>query len=87
MSLPQPSPPITVTLKEARRLSGFSHGALYDAMNRGVLESRKVLGRRLILYSSLVELLTSRADARPPTSFVSRSGASPTDAAPGARAR
>jgi hypothetical protein len=38
-------------------------------MNRGVLASCKVLGRRLILYESLVGLLTDRADIRPPSAF------------------
>lgn len=69
MSPFQPSPPITVTVKEARRLSGFTHGQIYEAMNRGALASRKVLGRRLILYESLVGLLTARANSRPPSAF------------------
>jgi len=69
MSPSQPSPPITVTVKEAQRLSGFTHGQIYEAMNQGVLASCKVLGRRLILYESLVGLLTARADSRPPSAF------------------
>jgi hypothetical protein len=62
-------PRLTVTVKEARQVSGLTHGQIYEAMNTGALESRKVLGRRLIIYSSLERLLLSRADSRPPSAF------------------
>jgi hypothetical protein len=61
--------PLTVTVKQAQRLTSLSHGQLYDAMNNGLLESRKVLGRRLILFKSIQRLLLTNADARPPTAF------------------
>ena len=62
-------PRLTVTIKEARAVSGLSHGQIYEAMNAGILESRKVLGRRLIIYSSLERLLLFCADNRPPSAF------------------
>src|SRR5438105_3481627 len=62
-------PRLTITIKEARQASGLSHGQIYEALNCGLLDSRKVLGRRLIIYSSLVRLLLARADARPPSAF------------------
>jgi hypothetical protein len=65
----QDSSPITVTVKEARRLSGLSHSLMYDALNSGLIESRKVLGRRLVIYASLERFLLARADNRPPAAF------------------
>jgi predicted DNA-binding transcriptional regulator AlpA len=62
-------PRLTVTIKEARQMSGLSHSQIYVALNAGLLESRKVLGRRLVVYSSLERLLLSRADDRPPSAF------------------
>jgi hypothetical protein len=70
--LPQAStafPPVTVTVRQARALSGLTHGQIYQALNEGFVESRKVLGRRLIVYASLERFLMQRADDRPPIDF------------------
>jgi hypothetical protein len=60
---------LTLTIREAREISGLTHCALYRALNAGVLDSRKILGRRLIVYSSLENLLLTRADSRMPSAF------------------
>jgi hypothetical protein len=62
-------PPLVVTVKETQRLTSLSHGQVYAALNSGLLESRKVLGRRLVIYESIQRLLLTNADARPPTAF------------------
>jgi hypothetical protein len=53
-------PPLTVTVREARRLSGFGTTSIYAFIKSGRLKVRRVPGvdRTLILYSSLKELLT-----------------------------
>lgn len=66
---PTSSPPLCITLKEAQRLSGLSHRSLYEAMNGQLLQSKKVCGRRLIVYSSFEKFLLERADDKPPNAF------------------
>jgi hypothetical protein len=52
--------PITVTVREAHRLSGFGLTTLWAFVKNGRLKVRRVPGvdRTLILYSSLQQLLT-----------------------------
>jgi hypothetical protein len=52
--------PLTVTVREAERLSGLGKVSLYKLMNNGVLMSRMIGRRRLIEYSSLEALLIGR---------------------------
>ena len=40
MFLPQQVPRLTVTIKEARQISGLSHGRIYVALNEGLLKFR-----------------------------------------------
>jgi hypothetical protein len=55
--------PITVTVKEACRLSGFGLTSVWAFIKSGRLKVRRVPGidRTLVLYSSLQELLTPDA--------------------------
>jgi len=66
---PAAIPPLVVTVKETQRLTSLSHGQVYLALNSGLLESRKLFGRRLVLFESIQRLLLTNADARPPTAF------------------
>lgn len=49
--------PITVSIAEGARLSSLSQRTLHRRMEEGVLESRKVGKRRLIVRSSLLKLI------------------------------
>ena len=53
---PQPSAPLLVSIKEARRLVGVSHSRIYELINDGTLETIRLGKRRLIRYSSLQNL-------------------------------
>jgi len=59
---------ITVTLKQANEVSGLSNRKLYDLIAQQKLKSITVGRRRLILYKSLEELLTTQSleNGRPP---------------------
>jgi hypothetical protein len=52
--------PITVTVREACRLSGFGLTTVWKFVKEGRLKTRRVPGidRTMIVYSSLEELLT-----------------------------
>ncbi len=50
--------PITVSIREAQRLSGLSRTTLHRLAVRGRLRTIKVLKRRLVDYASLKALLT-----------------------------
>jgi uncharacterized membrane protein YqiK len=54
---------LTVTLAEAARLSGLSQATLRRRAAEGRLTLRRVGGRTLVLYESLVRLLGAEADA------------------------
>ena len=54
--------PITVTLQEAARLTGLSQATLRRRAAEGRLTLRKVGGRTLVLYESLVRLLGAEAE-------------------------
>ena len=49
---------ITVTIREAMRLSSLSHVTLYQRINEKKLQSVKVGKRRLVLLSSLKAMLS-----------------------------
>lgn len=49
--------PITVTVAEAKRLSGLGHTKLWELIGSGVLETVRVGRRRLVIYASLCRLL------------------------------
>jgi hypothetical protein len=50
--------PITVTVGEAKLLSGLGHTTLWALIGNGTLETVRVGRRRLVSYSSLCRLLT-----------------------------
>jgi excisionase family DNA binding protein len=52
--------PLTVTVKRAQALSGLSHSTIYMLIADGTLKSTTIGTRRLIVYSSLVNMLTPR---------------------------
>jgi excisionase family DNA binding protein len=57
--------PITVSISKTTELSGLGRTTIYDLMDSGRLESVKVGGRRLVIYSSLIELIAkSKATPR-----------------------
>lgn len=55
-SAPQPSAPLLVSIKEARRLIGVSNTRIYQLINDGSLETVRLGARRLIRYGSLQNL-------------------------------
>jgi len=54
---------LTVTLAEAARISGLSPATLRRRAAEGRLTLRRVGGRTLVVYESLVRLLGVEADA------------------------
>jgi hypothetical protein len=54
---PAPLPPITVSVKEAKRLSGLGTTTIYKLIKAGRLEKVKVESRTLITYASLSAVL------------------------------
>jgi predicted DNA-binding transcriptional regulator AlpA len=54
---------LTVTINRAEGISGLSRATLYRLMDDGKLRSKKVLGRRLIIYKSLEKLLADEEPA------------------------
>jgi excisionase family DNA binding protein len=54
--------PITVTIAEARRLSGLSNTTVYKLIGEGRLRTVKVGTRTLVVYATLRTLLTPTAD-------------------------
>lgn len=50
-------PLLTVTLQVATNMSGLSRSTLLRRADEGVLETRNVCGRRLVVVSSLRKLL------------------------------
>jgi len=61
-------PPLAVTLREARRISGLGYTTLWKLRKTGRLRFIKVPGidRALIDFQSLQELLAPRAAAKAP---------------------
>ena len=52
--------PVTVTVREAQRLSGLGNTSIYQAIKDGRLKSTTVGRRRLIDYRSLLVLIECR---------------------------
>jgi hypothetical protein len=50
--------PITVTVPEAKRLSGLGQTKLWELIGNGTLETVSVGRRRLVVFASLCRLLT-----------------------------
>jgi len=57
--------PLTVTVRDAGRLTGLSKSELYRRLAAGELEARKAGARTLIMWSSLVAM----CDALPTAHF------------------
>jgi excisionase family DNA binding protein len=55
--------PITVTVQSARRLLGLGNTSIWKLIGEGRLETIRVGRRRLILYRSIEDLITSGSDA------------------------
>jgi excisionase family DNA binding protein len=51
--------PITITIEEAVRLSSLGRSFIYERLSDGSIHSVKARKRRLILYASFKEWLTS----------------------------
>jgi predicted DNA-binding transcriptional regulator AlpA len=56
--------PITITIGEAIRLSSLGRSYIYEKMSDGSFKSVKASKRRLILYSSFKDWLTSLPSAK-----------------------
>jgi hypothetical protein len=56
--------PITVTVAEAKRLSGLGHTKLWELIGSGVLGTVRVGRRRLVIYASLCRLLAPDGQVR-----------------------
>jgi hypothetical protein len=54
--------PISVTVADARRLSGLGNTKLWQLIANGQLTTVRVGRRRLILYASLLELLGCKTE-------------------------
>jgi excisionase family DNA binding protein len=53
--------PLTVTVEMARKISGLGNTTIWELIKNKKLESTNVGRRRLILYSSLENLLSPKA--------------------------
>src|ERR1700735_4804912 len=60
-----PTPPLTVTIKEAARLSGLSRTTVWKHISSGLLRSTSVGRSRLVHFASLQALVLSREEAQP----------------------
>ncbi len=48
---------LAVTIVEACQLTGLSRSSIYRLMDIGALQSRRILGRRVVLMASVRELV------------------------------
>jgi excisionase family DNA binding protein len=55
--------PIALTIPDAAKASGLGRTKVYELINAGLLRSKRVGGRRVVLVSSIKELLGEGADA------------------------
>jgi excisionase family DNA binding protein len=55
--------PLTVTVQQARRLTGLGNTTVYALIGDGTLESVLVRGRRLILFDSIEKLVGRSSEA------------------------
>jgi excisionase family DNA binding protein len=60
-----PTPPLTVTVKEAARLSGLSKTTIWKQISSGLLRSTSIGCSRLIHFSSLEQLVLGREEPKP----------------------
>jgi hypothetical protein len=58
--------PLTITVTDARKVSGLSIASIYGLINKGFVQTSVVMGRRLIVYASLKTALGIRPDGSPP---------------------
>jgi excisionase family DNA binding protein len=56
--------PLTVTVQEARRLTGLGNTTIYKLIGQGKLRTTKVGARTLVMFPSLKSLLESAPAAR-----------------------
>jgi excisionase family DNA binding protein len=61
-----PTPRLTVTVKEAARLSGLSRTTVWKHISSGLLRSTSVGRSRLVHFASLEALVFAREEAQPP---------------------
>jgi excisionase family DNA binding protein len=57
-----PIEPLSVTVREAQRLTGLGQSKLYELMADGSLTRRKVGSRTLIVFRSLKQLLALESE-------------------------
>jgi excisionase family DNA binding protein len=60
-----PTPPLTVTVKEAARLSGLSRTTVWKHISSGLLRSTSVGRSRLVHFASLQALVLGREEVQP----------------------
>jgi excisionase family DNA binding protein len=60
-----PTPPLTVTVKEAARLSGLSRTTVWKHISSGLLRSTSLGRSRLVHFASLQALVLAREEAQP----------------------
>ncbi len=56
-----PSKPITVTIEDTSRITGLGITKIYELISQGRLKSVAIGRRRLVVYSSIEELLRPSA--------------------------
>jgi hypothetical protein len=65
ISMSNETEPLTVTIPDGCKASGLSNATMYKAINEGLVETTRVFGRRLIVYSSLKKMLGIRPEGDP----------------------
>ena len=53
--------PITVTIQTARRITGLGNTTIYELIKQRKLKTVAIGRRRLVIYSSIEELMGSQA--------------------------
>ena len=61
-----PIKPLAVTVKVACKIAGIGHTKMWELIGNGTIASVSI-GRRLVLYQSLEEILTPRKSKSRPT--------------------
>ncbi len=56
---------LSVTVREAVELTGLGQNTIYDLIGDGTLESAKIGGRRLIIFTSLKAMLERGVERTP----------------------
>jgi excisionase family DNA binding protein len=60
---PHTGDPMAVTVDDAKHITGLGHTKLYELISDGTLKSVAIGKRRLILYTSIRDLLTPASAA------------------------